>query len=74
MGLFSKKKIPGYAANQAGKWYREEHVWGKDTFRCSICGSIFSYSAPTCPFCQAKMKKTVTDPVWVDEMSMMDGC
>lgn len=72
MGLFSSKKKLGYAANQTGLWYKEQHVFGKDTFRCSICGNRFDQSRPNCPVCWAKMKKTTVDPVWVDEMSLVE--
>jgi rubrerythrin len=71
MGLFLKKK-PGFAVKQNGKWYREEHIWGKDSYRCSVCGSTFRQSTQICPFCWAKMNKTVTDPVWVDEMALWE--
>ena len=72
MGLFSRKKKPGFASKQKGKWFREDHVWGKATYRCSVCGHRFPESQSVCPFCLATMRKTVTDPVWVDEMSLWE--
>ena len=73
MGLFSKNVKPGSAEKQTGKRYREEHLLGDSSYRCSVCNYIFRERKPVCPYCHAKMKKTVTDPVWVDELSMMDG-
>ena len=72
MGLVSRKKKPGFAVKKNGIWFREDHVWGKDTYRCSVCGHRFPHSQPVCPFCLATMKKTVSDPVWVDEMSLWE--
>lgn len=60
-------------SSRVGKWYQETHLFGSDTFRCSLCGSIYRKNEPVCPHCKATMKKTVTDPVWVDEMAMFDG-
>ena len=72
MGLFTRKKKPGFAQKLTGKWYLEDHVWGKDTYRCSVCGHRFNRGTQLCPYCLAKMKKTATDPVWVDEMSLWE--
>ena len=66
-------KTAARKSNRIGKWYRETHLFGSDTFRCSLCGSIYRKNEPVCPHCKATMKKTVTDPVWVDEMAMFDG-
>ena len=72
MGIFSNGKSDGNRKRN-GKWYRETHLFGADTYRCSLCGAIYRRSTPICPHCKATMKKTVTDPVWVDEMAMFDG-
>jgi rubrerythrin len=57
---------------RAGKWYREKHLFGGDTYRCSVCRAVFRQSPAQCPACGAVMKKTADDPVWVDEMAEFD--
>lgn len=54
-------------------WYKQEHMWGSNTCKCSNCGSTYKSASPSCPNCKAEMKKTQSDPVWVDEMAEYDA-
>ncbi len=58
---------------RTGKWYKEEHLWGKVIYRCSRCGAKYWDTHDICPKCKSENKKVKNDPVWVDEMSMYDG-
>ena len=71
MSLFKRKanKKP----NRQGRWYKEEHLWGKVTYRCSGCGAMFRDCPAVCPKCGSVNGKVKYDPVWVDEMSEYDG-
>lgn len=70
MSLFKRKanKQPG----RRGRWYKEEHFWGKVTYRCSRCGSRFRDCPAACPKCGSVNGKVKSDPLWVDEMSEYD--
>lgn len=56
-----------------GKWYKEEHLFGSTTYRCSRCGARFSDYREICSKCGSVNGKIKNDPVWVDEMSEYDG-
>lgn len=58
---------------RTGKWYKEEHLWGKVTYRCSRCGTRYYDVRPVCSKCGSQNSKVKKDPVWVDEMAMYDG-
>ena len=71
MSLFKRKanKQP----NRRGRWYKEEHLWGKVTYRCSRCGTRYYDCREVCSKCGSVNGKVKYDPVWVDEMSEYDG-
>ena len=71
MRLFKRTRIkqPG----RRGRWYREEHLFGSVTYRCSSCGARYRDYRSVCPKCGSQNGKVKTDPVWVDEMSEYDG-
>ncbi|MCR4689298.1 MAG: hypothetical protein K5745_07095 [Saccharofermentans sp.] len=48
MGLF------GFG-RPSGKWIRQSHFFGGDTFECSVCGRELSSASSTCPKCGADM-------------------
>ena len=55
-----------------GKWYREDHVLEDDTYRCSVCGSVFKKKQDYCPQCHTHMTKEEYIPTAFDEMERMD--
>ena len=59
-------------SKKSGKWVKQDHLFGKPTYKCSRCGGTFPGKGAVCPACSAKMKKTVSNPVWVDEMEFFD--
>lgn len=72
----AKRITPRFESNaprRTGKWYKEEHLWGKVTYRCSRCGAMCWDPHDVCPKCKSANKKIKNDPVWVDEMAMYDG-
>lgn len=70
MSLFSRKgnKHPG----RKGRCYKEEHLFGSVTYRCSRCGARFKVCPDVCPKCGSQNGKIKNDPVWVDEMGDYD--
>lgn len=70
MSLFRRKanKQP----SRTGKWYKEEHLFGSVTYRCSRCGARFRSCPAVCPKCDSVNSKTKNDPVWVEEMGDFD--
>ena len=66
MGLFGGAKKSGY-------WKHESHLFGGDSFECSVCGSKFRKIAKECPKCGSRMKKSKYDPKWVDELEFYDA-
>lgn len=52
--------------------YKEDHLWGKCTYRCSKCGADFKNKETICPHCKAEFIKTKTEPEWIDEMAEWD--
>lgn len=58
---------------RTGKWYKEEHLWGKVTYRCSRCGARYYDVRSVCSKCGSQNSKAKNDPVWVTEMAMYDG-
>ena len=46
MGLFSRP---------SGKWIRNTHFFGSDTYECSECGREFRSTSSRCPKCGANM-------------------
>lgn len=55
-----------------GYWKMQEHLNGDVTYQCSRCKTVFQYREAFCPKCFSENKKVSHDPVWVDEMSIMD--
>lgn len=65
MGFFQSSK------NKKAVLIKKEHLF--DTlYQCSACKAIFRSKEKNCPKCQAQFAKTTVDPVWVDEMSVLD--
>lgn len=65
MSLFGKTKREGF-------WYKEDHLFEKATYRCSRCGAVFRERRDVCPRCGSENRREKTDPVWVDEMALID--
>ena len=65
------KKIKNNA-NRKGRWIRQSHLFGPDTYVCSLCKSVFSAKSDRCPACGASLPRVSTDPVWIDEMEEYD--
>lgn len=55
-----------------GYWKMQEHLNGEVTYQCSRCKTVFQYREAFSPKCFSENKKVSHDPVWVDEMAMMD--
>jgi Zn finger protein HypA/HybF involved in hydrogenase expression len=56
-----------------GYWKVQEHLSGDATFQCSRCKGVFQNREAFCPKCHSENKKVSYDPVWVDEIEMMDA-
>lgn len=71
MSLFKRKgnKPP----SKKSRWYKEEHLFGSVTYRCSRCGTRYQDYRAVCSKCGSQNGKVKNDPVWVDEMSECDG-
>ena len=66
-------RLEGRRRARTGRWYREEHLWGGVTYRCSRCGTRVWNDRSVCPGCGSANQRVKSDPAWVDEMSMYDG-
>ena len=64
MGLFQKSP-------KKAVLIKKEYLFGT-LYQCSACKILFRSKEKVCPKCQAKFTKTTVDPVWVDEMSVLD--
>lgn len=71
MSLF--KRAVNNKSKKTGRWYREEHLFGSVTYRCSRCGARYPDYRAVCAKCGSVNGKVKNDPVWVDEMSEYDG-
>lgn len=54
-------------------WIRKTHIFRKDEYICSYCGSSSDKPYNECPRCGTEMRKTKCDPSWVDEMEGIDA-
>ena len=53
-------------------WIEKKHLFDGTEYLCSCCGACFEEPMEECPVCGVKMKKIKYDPVYVDEVEMMD--
>jgi hypothetical protein len=70
VGLFSKNNS---SYSKIGYWIVQEHLFGDTTYQCSYCKSVFKSHSAVCPKCHSNNRKLSHDPVWVDEIAMMDA-
>lgn len=54
-------------------WIHRDHLFRKDEYLCSACKYRAEKALGTCPGCGARMKRSKYDPVWVDELEMLDA-
>ena len=54
-------------------WIKENHLFGPPTYKCHLCKSVFRKPENICPACRARVVDKKDDPVWVDEISIMDS-
>lgn len=57
---------------KTAKWIKRTHLFLKDEYECSACGSQTDKPYRICPQCGIPMKESKYDPSWVDEMEMID--
>ena len=48
-------------------WTQRTHLFQRDEYICSVCGTASDKPYRACPVCKAAMGKTKYDPSWVDE-------
>ncbi len=65
MGIF-RSVDPGY-------WTRETHIFKADVYICSRCRKSFGKMTSKCPGCGARMKRSRSDPKWIDELEAYDA-
>ena len=53
-------------------WVRVTHLFRRDEYVCSVCGHKADKPHKSCPKCGTEIKKTVTDPEWINEMADFD--
>ena len=58
---------------KTGKWIQHTHLFRKDEYECSACGSRTEKPYRICPNCSTPMKGSKYDSSWVDEMEMIDA-
>ena len=58
---------------KTARWIRHTHLFARDDYECSACGTRASKPYRVCPRCGAPMKGARYDPSWVDEMEMFDA-
>ena len=58
---------------ESAHWIRKTHLFRRDEYECSVCGSRTDKPYKACPHCGLPMKGSKYDPSWVDEMEMVDA-
>ena len=49
-----------------------EVLFALDVYECSACGYEAKKATRECPRCHAVMRSQKVDPLWVDEMEILD--
>lgn len=52
-------------------WIRKTHLFRRDEYICSRCGSVSDKAYRSCPVCKAEMGRVKYDATWVDEAECM---
>ena len=58
---------------RTAKWIQHNHLFRKDEYECSSCGSWADKPYRTCPSCGISIKGSKYDPSWVDAMETFDA-
>ena len=54
-------------------WIKQNHLFGPPTYKCHACKSVVDKPEDVCPMCHARVVDKKEDPVWVDEISVIDS-
>ncbi|MBQ6392319.1 MAG: hypothetical protein IJH60_02295 [Eubacterium sp.] len=58
---------------KTAKWIHRTHLFRRDDYECSACGSRADKPYKLCPCCGLPMKGSKYKPSWVDEMEAIDA-
>ncbi len=58
---------------KTARWIRRTHIFRRDEYECSSCGSLADKPYKVCPRCGLPMSGSKYDPSWVDEMETLDA-
>ena len=64
--MFKRKKA------KSAVLIRRERLFRRDEFVCSACGAVSERPFCECPGCRRTMRAVKSDPVWVDEIELLD--
>ena len=53
-------------------WIRHTHLFDDPDYECSVCGTCFADTNPTCPVCGSWMQGMNDPQDWVDEAEELD--
>lgn len=58
---------------KAAKWIQRTHLFRKDEYECSCCGSRTDKPYIVCPGCGRPIKGSKYNAFWVDEIEAIDA-